>query len=219
MEQMTLKWRLIMSTLSPVGMFSVSCAAVALLALPIRVSAGTVSLPYTFQNGNVADADQVNANFAAVKSAVDGNAAQITALAAGATITVPGTTTCPGGFSPLYSGQVYFWYSQADHGALAADARCWQAAPTPASYASLYATGDCIVCLPSSPMNVLMVYGTATCPSGLSSVYAGKAYVWSSLAPFIASDGACWQTAPPWNGIFGSPSAVGDCVACTLTPP
>jgi len=51
-----------------------------LLAVPLVVAAGTVSVPNTFVNGEVADADQVNANFDAVETAVNDNDALITAL-------------------------------------------------------------------------------------------------------------------------------------------
>lgn len=44
---------------------------VALLLIGIPLSVGAVTLPYTFANGTVADATQVNANFAAVTSALD----------------------------------------------------------------------------------------------------------------------------------------------------
>lgn len=42
--------------------------AAALLALPISV--GAVTLPFTFTNGSIADANQVNANFTALASAL-----------------------------------------------------------------------------------------------------------------------------------------------------
>ena len=44
------------------------------------VSAGTLSLPNTFTNGEVADADEVNANFDAVKTEVDDNDVRIDAV-------------------------------------------------------------------------------------------------------------------------------------------
>ena len=44
---------------------------VALLLIALPLSVGAVTLPYTFTNGTVADASQVNANFAAVTSALD----------------------------------------------------------------------------------------------------------------------------------------------------
>jgi hypothetical protein len=44
---------------------------------------GTLTVPNTFTNGTVADADQVNANFAAAETAVNDNDSRITtALAA-----------------------------------------------------------------------------------------------------------------------------------------
>jgi hypothetical protein len=42
-----------------------------LLAIPLVVVAGTVSVPNTFVNGEVADADEVNANFSTVTDAVN----------------------------------------------------------------------------------------------------------------------------------------------------
>lgn len=50
-----------------------------LLAVPLVAVAGTVTLPNTFVNGTIAEADQVNANFDAVKAAVDDNDSRITA--------------------------------------------------------------------------------------------------------------------------------------------
>ena len=46
------------------------------VTIPFWLFASTVTLPYTFSNGTVADANQVNANFSALKSAIDANAAQ-----------------------------------------------------------------------------------------------------------------------------------------------
>ena len=51
-----------------------------LLVIPLAVAAGTVTVPNTFTNGTVADADEVNANFGAVKTAVDDNDGRITTL-------------------------------------------------------------------------------------------------------------------------------------------
>ena len=50
-----------------------------LLTIPLVAVASTVTLPNRFVNGTVADADQVNANFDAVKTAVDDNFARVTA--------------------------------------------------------------------------------------------------------------------------------------------
>ena len=49
----------------------------ALLSIPLAVAAGTVTIPYTFTNGTPADANEVNANFNAVKTAVDDNDGRI----------------------------------------------------------------------------------------------------------------------------------------------
>jgi len=54
----------------------ISVAVVSTVAI-----AGNVTLPYTFSAGTLAKASEVNANFAAVKTANDDNQTQITALA------------------------------------------------------------------------------------------------------------------------------------------
>jgi len=51
-----------------------------LLAIPLVVVAGTVSVPNEFVNGETADADEVNENFDAVETAVNDNDSLITAL-------------------------------------------------------------------------------------------------------------------------------------------
>ena len=51
-----------------------------LLAVPLVVVAGTVTVPNTFVNGEVADADEVNANFDAVETEVNDNDSRITAV-------------------------------------------------------------------------------------------------------------------------------------------
>jgi hypothetical protein len=51
-----------------------------LLAIPLVVVAGTVSVPNTFVNSTVADADEVNANFNSVETAVNDNDSRITAV-------------------------------------------------------------------------------------------------------------------------------------------
>ena len=51
-----------------------------LLAIPLVVAAGSVTVPYTFVNGTTADATQVNANFDAVEGAVNDNDARITTV-------------------------------------------------------------------------------------------------------------------------------------------
>ncbi|HIG72114.1 MAG TPA: hypothetical protein EYQ46_19080 [Myxococcales bacterium] len=56
-----------------------------LLAIPLVVVAGTVSVPNTFVNSTVADADEVNANFDSVETAVNDNDARITAVEGTAT--------------------------------------------------------------------------------------------------------------------------------------
>jgi hypothetical protein len=55
-----------------------------LLAVPLVVAAGTVTVPNTFVNGTPADANQVNANFDAVEAAVNDNDSRITTNAADA---------------------------------------------------------------------------------------------------------------------------------------
>lgn len=57
--------------------FARSFLVVALAVVPAALWAGVVSLPNTFSDGTVASAAQVNANFAAVKTAVDDNSARV----------------------------------------------------------------------------------------------------------------------------------------------
>jgi len=54
-----------------------------LAVIPLSASAGTLSLPHTFANGTPADADQVNANFAAGQAAVNDNDGRISTLESG----------------------------------------------------------------------------------------------------------------------------------------
>lgn len=53
---------------------------VVLLVVPLSAYAGSVALPNLLVNGTIADADAVNANFDAVKSAVDDNDARLTGV-------------------------------------------------------------------------------------------------------------------------------------------
>jgi hypothetical protein len=55
--------------------------AAAVLA-PATLLAGSVTLPSTFANGTVADADAVNANFSAIETAVDDNDTRLATLEA-----------------------------------------------------------------------------------------------------------------------------------------
>ena len=55
-----------------------------LVAIPLVVAAGTLSVPNTFVNGTPADADEVNANFGAVEAEVNDNDARITSTQAAA---------------------------------------------------------------------------------------------------------------------------------------
>jgi len=45
---------------------------VAALLVAIPLSVGAVTLPYVFVNGSIADANEINANFAAIAAALDG---------------------------------------------------------------------------------------------------------------------------------------------------
>ncbi|MFC1771755.1 formylglycine-generating enzyme family protein [Pseudomonadota bacterium] len=58
------------------SLFSISIAAI-LASASVTISAGTVTIPNTFTAGTPAVADEVNANFTAVKGAVDDNAGDI----------------------------------------------------------------------------------------------------------------------------------------------
>ena len=81
-----------------------------LLPRPSAVIADTLSLPNAFTNGEVADADEVNANFDAVKTEVDDNDVRIDAVlgqscpasevvtgvdASGTLMCSPSPPTCP----------------------------------------------------------------------------------------------------------------------------
>jgi len=75
-----------------------------------------ITIPNTFTNGTVADADEVNANFAAVEVGVDDNAADIDALQAIDPITLPTAT----GYNadPEFGGTGTSPYVGADQGAV-----------------------------------------------------------------------------------------------------
>ncbi|WP_089945001.1 tail fiber domain-containing protein [Candidatus Entotheonella palauensis] len=47
------------------------------MVVPAPLFAGRVTIPHTFSNGTVADADEVNANFTAIKDAIDDNDSRI----------------------------------------------------------------------------------------------------------------------------------------------
>jgi hypothetical protein len=76
----------------------------AAVAAPGWLAAATVTLPHTFSNGTVADADQVNANFSAVKAAVDDNANAINALSG----TFSTTTVCSADFYTGNNGTNFY---------------------------------------------------------------------------------------------------------------
>lgn len=67
-------------TRSPGTALFLAFGAGAALALPVVLAASTVTLPHTFTNGAVASASDVNANFSAVATAVNDNAARIALL-------------------------------------------------------------------------------------------------------------------------------------------
>ena len=71
---------------------------VVLLSIPLVVAAGTVTVPNTFVNGTPADADQVNANFDAVETAVNDNDSRITTLET--TLPLKGDAGEPGATGP-----------------------------------------------------------------------------------------------------------------------
>lgn len=52
----------------------------AAVVIPALVVAGTVTLPYTFSNNTVADAEQVNGNFTALATGVNDNASRLAAI-------------------------------------------------------------------------------------------------------------------------------------------
>ncbi|MGH0031026.1 MAG: hypothetical protein ACQGVC_14625 [Myxococcota bacterium] len=71
------------------------------LAVPIAVYA-TVTLPYTFSNGSVADADEVNANFAALVAAVEANQDRLDEI--GQMFLT--TDACPAGHTAVEDGYI-----------------------------------------------------------------------------------------------------------------
>jgi hypothetical protein len=96
--------------------------AVQAITLPLAMYAGSVGSLTTFANGTVADADQVNANFAAVQTAVDDNDARIPDFSEGTgmvrigdvqicwgthSVTVGGNTNNATGVATLPTGCVY----------------------------------------------------------------------------------------------------------------
>lgn len=64
---------------------------VSAVAVPSFLAAGTVVLPHTFSNNTIADANAVNANFSAVKAAVDDTASKLEALQPGGNFYAPGS--------------------------------------------------------------------------------------------------------------------------------
>ncbi len=90
-----------------------------LLVIPLAVAAGTVSVPNTFVNGTVADADQVNANFSALATESNAQDARLLTLETSgiagysqvvANMTIPAGTTrnvvavCPVGTRVIGGG-------------------------------------------------------------------------------------------------------------------
>jgi hypothetical protein len=60
----------------------------AVVAVPVSLAASTVGSLVSFTNGTVADADEVNANFATLRDAVDDNQAQLDAMSGGSGMVV-----------------------------------------------------------------------------------------------------------------------------------
>jgi hypothetical protein len=71
------------------------------LLVPLAAYASTLSVPHTFVNGTTADADEVNANFSAIESAVNDNDGRITTLESAPT---PGDITGVSAGSGLSGG-------------------------------------------------------------------------------------------------------------------
>lgn len=69
-------------TLRRRGPVAATCISVLAIAVPLAAWAGDVSIPNTFANGTIADADQVNANFSSVETAVDDNDVRLDQLGA-----------------------------------------------------------------------------------------------------------------------------------------
>jgi hypothetical protein len=82
---------------------------VAALAVPSALFAGAVGSLVTFSNGTVADANDVNANFAAVQTAVDDNDTRLTAVegaVSGPVFQLPTSSGVPAG--SFSAGAMYF---------------------------------------------------------------------------------------------------------------
>jgi hypothetical protein len=60
--------------------FAIATALSLVLGVPAWLLAGTLNVPHEFVNGEIADAEEMNANFAAVKESVDDNDTRIEAL-------------------------------------------------------------------------------------------------------------------------------------------
>lgn len=76
---------------------AVACTCLAIAIVPLMALAGQVSLPNSFTNGTLADADEVNANFATLRDAFNQTAGRL-----GHTFTPPATGTLPVPSSPCF---------------------------------------------------------------------------------------------------------------------
>lgn len=74
------------------------------VALPVGLLGAPLVLPHSFVNGDMADASQVNANFTAVKTAVDAQDVKLVQLVPAGVILPFGGTTAPTGYL-LCNGQ------------------------------------------------------------------------------------------------------------------
>lgn len=77
--------------------FAVIVGFLAVFAYPAWTFASSVTLPHVFSNNGSITATKLNENFAAVKAAVDDNAAQISALSSPNQITMSGLGASPAG--------------------------------------------------------------------------------------------------------------------------
>jgi len=74
-----------------------ACACLAIAVGPLMALAGQVSLPHSFTNGTLADADEVNANFVALRDAFNQTAGRL-----GHVFTPPAAGSLPISSSPCF---------------------------------------------------------------------------------------------------------------------
>jgi hypothetical protein len=173
----------------------------AALCVPVTLAAATVGLLTSLVNGAQPFADPVNANFAALKAAVDDNAAQLSTASVngfGTVFTLWGDDACPTGTEVVYQGfpggkshthggsgtntlcmaSQYDQYNDANHdGALIYGLEMEMGSYGLISFAPWNSLHDdsprCAVCLDPAANDTLELMGTQTCPNGWTEQYVG----------------------------------------------